>query len=735
MRRTCEWFLTDKQNQFHPLTILLNNALYAFYSSSTGALSRKPDSPMNDTRATKLRRLDRFRRRVPAVTASALAAILKTVEEDGIPELYTRKAQADARRIIASSDTPYGPLIQTLTLDCPKRQTLEFPIAEPFAMLWHCFYNCSSFRRLFVQRHSQNPSSADHPWTLILYTDEVTPGNVLATITTRKLQAIYVSFLELGPAALAREDCWIALAVCRSLFVNKALGGISQLVGGILKRIYPQQGLHLEHTGLHLHHEANDFRFHARLGIVVQDGAAHRDLWKCKGDAGTRFCIGCFTLHYSSDLVSYNPNLQQHIIDDKDIEWTTDDDVIDAARRLAAFRLTDSNAEFERRQQIIGLTYSEYSLLTDPELVGVVKPSTQFMHDWMHGLFSSGVFNKILYLLLTMLESENINRVYEWLYDYLKDWRWPARVHGKGIEKIFDLKRKAGNINAKNFRCQASEGLTVYPVLAYWLTTFIMPLADLTDNLRASCDAFLAFSDVVDCFTAIARGIVSPDLLRKAIHSFLEKFIAAWGWGEFTPKMHWLLHYPKELERHETLLSCFVHERKHKVVRRYGTPVSNTKNFERTVLEEITCHHLCSLSSEDTLNFRHGLVNERQPDRETMTALLALLDVGMRDIEAIATESRFNDYETCSRSDIVFTKRQDGGLAAGEIWLHMRVQGANISIISNWVRTHLDGNSRSAEWRMTQDLQIIATSDIVATAIWLPLGSGLARTIVPSDLL
>ena len=282
---------------------------------------------------------------------------------------------------------------------------------------------------------------------------------------------------------------------------------------------------------------------------------------------------------------------------------------------------------------------------------------------------------------------------------------------------------------------QASEGLTVYPVLAYWLLAFIMPLEDLTDNLRAACDAFLAFCDVVDCFTAIARGVVSPDLLRSAIHIFLTRFIAAWGWGEFTPKMHWLLHYAKELARHGMLLACFVHERKHKVVRRYGTPVLNTRNFERTILEEITCHHLCSLSCDGTLNFRHGLVNERQPDRETMAALLGLLSVDVREVEAIATESRFNDYETCSRSDIVFTKRQDGGLAAGEIWLHMRVQGVDLSVIANWALTHLDGNSRSAEWRMTQDLQIIVTSDIVATAIWLPLGNGLARTIVPSDLL
>ena len=143
-------------------------------------------------------------------------------------------------------------------------------------MLWHCFAQCSAFRRLLVQKHRERPSSAHQPWTLVFYTDEVIPGNVLAIQTTRKLQAIYFSFLELGSAALSREDSWITVCVCRSNIVNKAMGGISQVVGGILKMMYPQRGQNLQDTGLHLHKETDSLRLHAHLGIVVQDGAAHR---------------------------------------------------------------------------------------------------------------------------------------------------------------------------------------------------------------------------------------------------------------------------------------------------------------------------------------------------------------------------------------------------------------------------------------------------------------------------
>ena len=80
------------------------------------------------------------------------------------------------------------------------------------------------------------------PWSLVLYTDEVTPGAVLATQQTRKLQACYFSFLELGHVALAREDVWFCAMVHRSSLVAKANGGIAQVIGGILKLLFPAEG-------------------------------------------------------------------------------------------------------------------------------------------------------------------------------------------------------------------------------------------------------------------------------------------------------------------------------------------------------------------------------------------------------------------------------------------------------------------------------------------------------------
>ena len=45
---------------------------------------------------------------------------------------------------------------------------------------------------LFVERlFDVDPPSAEHPWHVLLYSDEVTPGNQLSPANSRKIQAIY----------------------------------------------------------------------------------------------------------------------------------------------------------------------------------------------------------------------------------------------------------------------------------------------------------------------------------------------------------------------------------------------------------------------------------------------------------------------------------------------------------------------------------------------------------------
>ena len=63
------------------------------------------------------------------------------------------------------------------------------------------------------------------------------------------------------------------------------------------------------------------------------------------------------------------------------------------------------------------------------------------------------------------------------------------------------------------------------------------------------------------------------------------------------PKFHWLVHLPQYLQRWGVLLSCFVHERRHRILKRYADNTQNTRTYERTLLSEATSHHLASLKA------------------------------------------------------------------------------------------------------------------------------------------
>ena len=186
---------------------------------------------MAETRSTKLLRLERFRRNLPHVSAIALHAVLEEVDRQGIPSGHSRRNFARARDAIAlEASTPYGRLLQTIELDGKLCGKVMLRFVHPFAFLWHAFSACPPFHSLITERMHVHPCTMDVPWNLILYSDEVTPSNVLARDVTRKIQAVYFSFKELGYSALAREDAWFCLTVNRSSVVKRIQGGMSAIL-------------------------------------------------------------------------------------------------------------------------------------------------------------------------------------------------------------------------------------------------------------------------------------------------------------------------------------------------------------------------------------------------------------------------------------------------------------------------------------------------------------------------
>ena len=147
-------------------------------------------------REQKHRKLCVFMAKLPFVSGRALEAILQVAKEDELPDGCSRSTFRRARETMVKTITIYGPLHHTVDID-----GTDVEVLNPFAALWYAANKCSGFAAL-LDRAAQHKQ----PWHIVLYADEVLPGNQLAHKAARKTWCWYWTIIEFGPAALSDED-------------------------------------------------------------------------------------------------------------------------------------------------------------------------------------------------------------------------------------------------------------------------------------------------------------------------------------------------------------------------------------------------------------------------------------------------------------------------------------------------------------------------------------------------
>jgi hypothetical protein len=148
----------------------------------------------------KRARLQRLRDKLPHISQSALAAILRIADDEGLPPAASRFTIARARDHCATSVTPYGPIHTSVTLGGES-----FEIQNPFSMLHEVVKSSPYISSIVAAAAARRQPTIDAPYNLILYADEITPGNQLAYKGDRKFWAIYWTIAEFGTARLSDE--------------------------------------------------------------------------------------------------------------------------------------------------------------------------------------------------------------------------------------------------------------------------------------------------------------------------------------------------------------------------------------------------------------------------------------------------------------------------------------------------------------------------------------------------
>jgi len=677
-------------------------------------------------------RLDDFRRKLPYASESALVAIFDAIKHHGLPAATSRASFHRAKQKLMLTNTPFGNLTTQLQLQ-GSQGGFELPNVNPLSMLFMAFKQGGGYSEMLAEKLRRKPPSFNEPWQLIFYTDEITPGSALSADNKRKAWAIYMSFLQLGPIALQKEEAWLCVGIHRSSEVSRAHAGISQIMASVVKCFFQSLDIDASLGQFWLESPSGEkVRLFLKVGMFLQDGAAHKLVFHCKGDAGTRCCMLCINLIAQTSKIARDEYLSSESgfvcshCTEEGLVFATDSDVKATLQRLAEKRNSMTKGNFELYQRAAGFNYQPCGLLADRALSDHIQPVTQYCHDWMHCIFVGGAFNTVFWLLLCEL-SLSVRNLYANLDEYFNMWKFPRHLPKSWHSSIFTKKRFESNKRAEAFKCSASEGLTIYPIIALFLQSIIIP----AKQCLSACKAFLALADLVDVLQAIPIVTVTPNSLQACVAKFLTLCVQA-GWAEHMhPKFHWMIHFSQHLEKFKMLPSCFVHERKHKTAKKYMNSLHNTKSFESSVLTEVCLQELSDSFHTQTFSKPGLLENPTEAQGKVLEYLQDLL--ADKNSSILMSETVCLDpVGKCGVDDVVLLETAANELLnAGIVCCNLQVNEKVFSICRLLRLESFSKEKMLAIWSKTTDMFIVDIVHIKCAVVFSTTADDKLRCIIP----
>ena len=669
------------------------------------------------------------------VTQRALAHICDNIKKHGMVKATSRSSMQRNRHAFAERDTPFGKLIQVRRFKLKRGGCISLPLLHPAAMLWVCCEDCPEFKAFF--------SSVLHGQRLkiVLYTDEVTPSRELLNYNHKKLWGLYWSFLDFGPIALANEDAWFSGLFLRSHIVkNNIAGGMGQVFKVYTNMFFSAAGGCDFRSGITLNvppaasapapagsapapagsARSSSLAF-AELGMVVQDAEAHAFAFSWNGASSIKCCPLCL------NVVSKNCNLVRDPTGRTVPVYTTDTSrfrlcnnkthkaILDRLKHTA---LHCSPGELKNKEQDLGFKYNPDSWLQDLELD--VKPMQVLVFDWMHCWCEGGVYELELGACMDVLSKHGHGG--RQLHKYLHVFTWP-RAYATGIDICKGSVQERARETDVRPAGSASETLSAGPVIRKWLEDVVQPKG----ICPAQVTSLLLCIFVMDLLVQANSGNVTPAMLADAIARHYAAHVVAYGYAIFVPKHHFMLHIPRQLERFKFLVACFVHERKHKIVKRWAVPLctGNNRNYERSLLEECTMAHLHSL--KDPL-LKPCLLETTAASPKVVGALRSH---GFPSAESALTGRKLRvQGKTTAAGDVVLYKSHNK-FQVGELDFIASLGGEMFACLSHW-----PVQDKTAHWKkvvVTNEFTIVPAACILQSLIFTPTNVGkIATVLIPA---
>ncbi|CAE7828917.1 unnamed protein product [Symbiodinium sp. CCMP2592] len=682
----------------------------------------------------KLQHLLTFKASLPGHSQSALAGFVKAAKEQGLPEASSSNDQRKARQqLLESCDGgPLGPLIQQAELPMSDGATVTIHFANLLVFITSLFAMGGSFHDLLQRKHAAKPSSLDQPWSLILYCDEVIPGNVLGR-AERKLWAIYATFLQLGQEAMGHEDMWLTISLERSTFVAQLPGGIGQVFAKILEAIFccpmaePCGGLLLKSP----HGPMGNIRLHFNWGICLADGAAQKQIWSSKGEAGTRFCMLCANIHSAATMAAGQDAIDHATTKYHQLRLTTDTEVIQSYHRLDQRQQTCTKADFQHWQQAAGWTWNAHALLLNQPLLsrGHIRPVSQFCHDWMHGILQ-GTGPVVLFQTMETIGMAMGFNAWDSMEKYIQLWSCPGASKAGHLKALFSSRMVSKHQASYKFSCQASDLLSIFPIVRHYLHTMVMPVGGCPIK---ACEAFLAHADLLDqVHQGTMYGATTRASLLPAAELAIQSFVEANFGVSLIKKWHWLLHLPDFLERYGMLPSAFTTERKHKTIAKYATNLQKTTAFESHLMQQVVAMEITTLKEPGLHPDTCQLLKPKKATKQQVQVLRDFVD-GPLNEAMVASSAKLAKGGTIHAHDVVVFQQQDGRWEVGQVWFHLEVGAQQVTLLQRWTPT-VNKASHSAKCTIANEQGFVPIDSIQYPLLYSKASDQEATVLIPYQL-
>jgi hypothetical protein len=454
--------------------------------------------------------------------------------------------------------TPYGTLRKALQVG---GQVLYYTC--PSAWLFLLSVQSSAFVDLLVR---QLPiSDGVSRGRLVLYADEVTPGNALRPDRGRTYYAFYWAIMELPNWFLASQEGWSSVMFVPTKTVKLIEGGLSAIMDALMSQLWSSASFNLETLGVRLQSGTRSVEsvfLKLSFGCFLGDERALKEIAQVKGSSGIKPCLVCCNVVSRVSPEILGAGFLVHVTECDPLRFSrwTPSTFREACEQVANSWATVSRAKALEQEKMCGILYEGgHGLLWGRNAARVAIPDGIYW-DSMHCLWASGGIAQFeLAGFLFALREAGLP------WSAVSEFKDAFRFAGSKTLRHFHLADRMPDHPGQHLRGFASEMLMVLVMLLAFSRKVLRPVNLLPDHCIC-----LELLQELRCIVAPLDCL--PDMIqaRRVCQQHQVLCLRLYE-GIGRPKLHYIWHVLDCIERHRVVLACFQTERRHKLSKSIGS--------------------------------------------------------------------------------------------------------------------------------------------------------------------